>query len=217
MGNLDEFNNAAQQVKNTASNVNQTKDAVNNAKGGKLPNEIERENDLNKLRTAALPALGVLKANNAQLVAFLNANKSVVYPSYYANAIAIWRLVYRANQSGMSPVGRELVNVDTRNAINTVLNWLIAEPTSGGIPGILNMNLYATRAGDEPVPGSAEGSELNPDGTPKTPAGESNLLLWVLGGLGFLGLIAALLFRGKKSTGTAGLEGADKIVTLNLL
>lgn len=217
MGNLDEFNNAAQQVKNTGNSVNQTRDAVNNAKGGKLPNEIEREKQLNQLRTAALPALGVLKANNAQLVAFLNANKSVVYPSYYANAIAIWRLVYRANQSGMSPVGRELVNIDTRNAINTVLNWLIAEPTSGGIPGILNMNLYATKTGDEPIEPGAEGSELNPDGTPKTPAGESNLLMWVLGGLGFLGLIAALLFRGKKSTGTAGLEGADKIVTLNLL
>lgn len=217
MGNLDEFNNAAQQVKNTGNSVNQTRDAVNNAKRGKLPNEIEREKQLNQLRTAALPALGVLKNNNAQLVAFLNANKSVVYPSYYANAIAIWRLVYRANQSGMSPVGRELVNIDTRNAINSVLNWLIAEPNTGGIPGILNMNLYATRSGDEPVPG-AEGSELNPDGTPKTPEGESNLLLWVLGGLGFLGLIGALLFgRKKPAPGTAGLGSTEKIVTLNLL
>lgn len=139
-----------------------------------------------------------------------------MYPSYYANAIAIWRLVYRANQSGMSILDRELVNIDTRNAINTVLNWLIAEPNTGGIPGILNMNLYATRAGDEPASPAGEG-ELNPAGTHKAPAGESNLLLWGLGGLGFLGLIAALVFRGKKTPAVAGLGGPEKIVTLNLL
>ncbi len=213
MGNLDEFNKAAQQVKNTGNSVNQTRDAVNNAKGGKLPNEIEREKQLNQLRTAALPALGVLKANNAQLVAFLNANKSTVYPSYYANAIAIWRLVYRAGQSNTAVLNRELVDADTRAAINTVLNWLIAEPNAGGIPGILNMNLSATRAGDEPASPAGEG-ELNPDGTPKAPAGESNLLLWVLGGLG---LISALIFGRKKTPAVAGLGGPEKIVTLNLL